>query len=68
MSIGSIKCVKLPTIFLKICCFLQNPFATQLTLQSNVSQIEGASMRNTYGFRVSMQNVKDAKALHEVSN
>lgn len=34
--------------------------------QACSSQIEGPSLNNTYGFRVSQQNLQDAKALHEV--
>lgn len=30
------------------------------------SQIEGPSICNSYGFKVSMQNLQEAKALHEV--
>ena len=30
------------------------------------SQIEGPSPNNTYGFKVTQVNLKDAKALHEV--
>ena len=31
------------------------------------SQIEGPSPNNTYGFKVTQVNLKDAKALHEVT-
>ncbi|XP_048842517.1 DNA polymerase zeta catalytic subunit isoform X1 [Brienomyrus brachyistius] len=34
--------------------------------KADSSEIEGPSISNSYGFRVSMQNLQDAKALHEV--
>ncbi|XP_072356139.1 DNA polymerase zeta catalytic subunit [Scyliorhinus torazame] len=44
---------------------LKNQFAFQPTKKS-VSQIEGPTLNNSYGFKVSQQNLQEAKALHEV--
>ncbi|XP_062896817.1 DNA polymerase zeta catalytic subunit isoform X1 [Mobula hypostoma] len=44
---------------------LKNQFAAQSDKKS-VSQIEGPTLNNSYGFKVSQQNLQDAKALHEV--
>lgn len=51
------------------CClyFVQNQFAALNLPKKDNSQIEGPSISNTYGFKISMQNLQDAKALHEVS-
>lgn len=46
---------------------LQNQFAALNVPKKDDSQIEGPSIANSYGFRVSMQNLQEAKALHEVS-
>lgn len=46
---------------------LQNQFAALNVPKKDNSQIEGPSIANSYGFKVSMQNLQDAKALHEVS-
>lgn len=45
----------------------QNQFAALNVPKKDNSQIEGPSIANSYGFKVSMQNLQDAKALHEVS-
>ncbi|KAJ8385944.1 hypothetical protein AAFF_G00179060 [Aldrovandia affinis] len=45
---------------------MKNQFAALNVPKKDNSQIEGPSISNTYGFRVSMQNLQDAKALHEV--
>lgn len=45
----------------------QNQFAALNAPKKDNSQIEGASIANSYGFKISMQNLQDAKALHEVS-
>uniref|UniRef100_A0A4W6BS74 DNA polymerase zeta catalytic subunit n=1 Tax=Lates calcarifer TaxID=8187 RepID=A0A4W6BS74_LATCA len=47
-------------------CHLQNQFAALNVPKKDVSQIEGPTIANSYGFKVSMQNLQDAKALHEV--
>uniref|UniRef100_A0A8D3CLW0 DNA polymerase zeta catalytic subunit n=1 Tax=Scophthalmus maximus TaxID=52904 RepID=A0A8D3CLW0_SCOMX len=45
---------------------IQNQFAALNVPKKDNSQIEGPSIANSYGFKVSMQNLQDAKALHEV--
>lgn len=45
---------------------LQNQFAALNVPKKDDSQIEGPSIANSYGFKVSMQNLQEAKALHEV--
>ncbi|CAL8312592.1 unnamed protein product [Lota lota] len=49
---------------------MKNQFAAlaepQQTDQKETSGIEGPSFSNSYGFKVSMQNLQEAKALHEV--
>uniref|UniRef100_UPI0037E72DFF DNA polymerase zeta catalytic subunit isoform X1 n=1 Tax=Semicossyphus pulcher TaxID=241346 RepID=UPI0037E72DFF len=45
---------------------MKNQFAALNVPKKDNSQIEGPSIANSYGFRVSMQNLQDAKALHEV--
>ncbi|MGH0147023.1 UNVERIFIED_CONTAM: hypothetical protein FKN15_021091 [Acipenser sinensis] len=44
----------------------RNQFAALNVPKKDSSQIEGPSLNNSYGFKVSMQNLQDAKALHEV--
>ncbi|XP_072912026.1 DNA polymerase zeta catalytic subunit isoform X3 [Hemitrygon akajei] len=44
---------------------LKNQFAAQSDRKS-MSQIEGPTLNNSYGFKVSQQNLQEAKALHEV--
>uniref|UniRef100_A0A672YWW1 DNA polymerase zeta catalytic subunit n=1 Tax=Sphaeramia orbicularis TaxID=375764 RepID=A0A672YWW1_9TELE len=44
----------------------QMKFAALNVPKKENSQIEGPSIANSYGFKVSMQNLQDAKALHEV--
>lgn len=48
-------------------CRPQNQFAALNVPKKDSSQIEGPSIANSYGFKISMQNLQDAKALHEVS-
>lgn len=48
-------------------CLTQNQFAALNLPKKDNSQIEGPSIANSYGFKISMQNLQDAKALHEVS-
>ena len=36
--------------------------------KANISQIDGPTPKNSFGFQVSQQNFQDAKALHEVWN
>ncbi|KAM9840374.1 DNA polymerase zeta catalytic subunit [Aulostomus maculatus] len=45
---------------------MKNQFAALNAPKKETSQIEGPSIANSYGFKVSMQNLEDAKALHEV--
>ncbi|XP_077018786.1 DNA polymerase zeta catalytic subunit isoform X1 [Tamandua tetradactyla] len=47
---------------------VKNQFATVNTPKKETSQIDGPSLNNTYGFKVSVQNLQEAKALHEVQN
>uniref|UniRef100_G3QYM2 DNA polymerase zeta catalytic subunit n=1 Tax=Gorilla gorilla gorilla TaxID=9595 RepID=G3QYM2_GORGO len=46
----------------------KNQFAAVNTPQKETSQIDGPSLNNTYGFKVSIQNLQEAKALHEIQN
>ncbi|KAM7367565.1 hypothetical protein PAMP_013853 [Pampus punctatissimus] len=48
------------------CKSTENQFAALNVPKKDNSQIEGPSLANSYGFKVSMQNLQDAKALHEV--
>lgn len=59
----------LPSSFIFSCTLRlpQNQFAALNVPKKDNSQIEGPSIANTYGFKISMQNLQDAKALHEVS-
>lgn len=45
---------------------MKNQFAALNVSKKESSQIEGPSLNNSYGFKVSMQNLQEAKALHEV--
>uniref|UniRef100_A0A8D1LRW5 DNA polymerase zeta catalytic subunit n=1 Tax=Sus scrofa TaxID=9823 RepID=A0A8D1LRW5_PIG len=45
----------------------KNQFAAT-TPKKETSQIDGPSLNNTYGFKVSIQNLQEAKALHEIQN
>ncbi|XP_069830948.1 DNA polymerase zeta catalytic subunit isoform X2 [Dendropsophus ebraccatus] len=47
---------------------LKNQFAAMADVKKESSQIEGPSLNNSYGFKVSAQNLQDAKALHEVQH
>uniref|UniRef100_A0A8C7F9A8 DNA polymerase zeta catalytic subunit n=1 Tax=Oncorhynchus kisutch TaxID=8019 RepID=A0A8C7F9A8_ONCKI len=46
----------------------QNQFAAFNAPKKDNSQIEVPSISNLYGFKVSLQNLQDAKALHEVQH
>nr|KAF6462930.1 REV3 like, DNA directed polymerase zeta catalytic subunit [Molossus molossus] len=46
----------------------KNRFTAVNTPKKETSQIDGPSLNNTYGFKVSIQNLQEAKALHEVQN
>lgn len=46
----------------------KNQFAAVNTPKKETSQIDGPSLNNTYGFKVSIQNLEEAKALHEIQN
>ncbi|XP_029398361.1 DNA polymerase zeta catalytic subunit isoform X4 [Mus pahari] len=47
---------------------MENQFAAVNTPKKETSQIDGPSLNNTYGFKVSIQNLQEAKALHEIQN
>ncbi|XP_068087412.1 DNA polymerase zeta catalytic subunit isoform X2 [Hyperolius riggenbachi] len=47
---------------------MKNQFAALGHVKKETSQIEGPSLNNTYGFKVTAQNLQDAKALHEVQH
>ncbi|XP_051265819.1 DNA polymerase zeta catalytic subunit isoform X2 [Dicentrarchus labrax] len=47
---------------------MKNQFAALNVPKKDNSQIEGPSIANSYGFKISMQNLQDAKALHEVQH
>ncbi|XP_061560541.1 DNA polymerase zeta catalytic subunit isoform X1 [Phycodurus eques] len=47
---------------------IKNHFAALNAPKRENSQIDGPSIANSYGFKVSMQNLQDAKALHEVQH
>ncbi|XP_069880851.1 DNA polymerase zeta catalytic subunit isoform X2 [Dipodomys merriami] len=46
----------------------KNQFAAVNSPKKETSQIDGPSLNNTYGFKVSIQNLQEAKALHETQN
>uniref|UniRef100_A0A9L0SMF6 DNA polymerase zeta catalytic subunit n=1 Tax=Equus caballus TaxID=9796 RepID=A0A9L0SMF6_HORSE len=46
----------------------KNQFTSVNTPKKETSQIDGPSLNNTYGFKVSVQNLQEAKALHEIQN
>lgn len=45
----------------------KNQFAALGAPKKETSQIEGPSLNNTYGFKVSVENLQEAKSLHEVT-
>lgn len=47
---------------------LKNQFAGLNCPKKESSQIEGPSLNNSYGFKVSLQNLQEAKALHEIQH
>uniref|UniRef100_A0A669Q9I4 DNA polymerase zeta catalytic subunit n=1 Tax=Phasianus colchicus TaxID=9054 RepID=A0A669Q9I4_PHACC len=47
---------------------MKNQFAALGAPKRETSQIEGPSLNNTYGFKVSVQNLQEAKSLHEVQH
>uniref|UniRef100_A0A674C2Q5 DNA polymerase zeta catalytic subunit n=1 Tax=Salmo trutta TaxID=8032 RepID=A0A674C2Q5_SALTR len=47
---------------------MKNQFAALNAPKKDHSQIEGPSISNSYGFKVNMQDLQDAKALHEVQH
>ncbi|XP_010788748.1 DNA polymerase zeta catalytic subunit [Notothenia coriiceps] len=47
---------------------MKNQFAALNVPKKDSSQIEGPSIANSYGFKISMQNLQEAKALHEVQH
>ncbi|KAH0622223.1 hypothetical protein JD844_024339 [Phrynosoma platyrhinos] len=47
---------------------VKNQFTAITTPKKETSQIEGPSLNNSYGFKISMQNLQEAKTLHEVQH
>lgn len=47
---------------------MKNQFAALGVPKKETSQIEGPSLNNTYGFKVSVENLQEAKSLHEVQH
>ncbi|NXP96757.1 REV3L polymerase, partial [Vidua macroura] len=47
---------------------MKNQFAALDAPKKETSQIEGPSLNNTYGFKVSVENLQEAKSLHEVQH
>ncbi|NXY81202.1 REV3L polymerase, partial [Alcedo cyanopectus] len=47
---------------------IKNQFAALGAPKKDASQIEGPSLNNTYGFKVSVENLQEAKSLHEVQH
>uniref|UniRef100_A0A671MVS0 DNA polymerase zeta catalytic subunit n=1 Tax=Sinocyclocheilus anshuiensis TaxID=1608454 RepID=A0A671MVS0_9TELE len=47
---------------------MKNQLTTMNVMKRENSQIEGPSICNSYGFKVSMQNLQEAKALHEIQH
>ncbi|XP_015714084.1 DNA polymerase zeta catalytic subunit isoform X1 [Coturnix japonica] len=47
---------------------MKNQFVALGAPKRETSQIEGPSLNNTYGFKVSVQNLQEAKSLHEVQH
>ncbi|XP_018415790.1 PREDICTED: DNA polymerase zeta catalytic subunit [Nanorana parkeri] len=47
---------------------MKNQFAALGHVKKETSQIEGPSLNNSYGFKVSSHNLQDAKVLHEVQH
>ncbi|XP_025896491.1 DNA polymerase zeta catalytic subunit [Nothoprocta perdicaria] len=47
---------------------MKNQFVALNAPKKDSSQIEGPSLNNTYGFKVSVQNLQEAKSLHEVQH
>ncbi|XP_048348598.1 DNA polymerase zeta catalytic subunit [Sphaerodactylus townsendi] len=47
---------------------VKNQFTARNASKKETSQIEGPSLNNSYGFKISIQNIQEAKALHEVQH
>nr|XP_020660991.1 DNA polymerase zeta catalytic subunit [Pogona vitticeps] len=47
---------------------IKNQFTALSTPKKETSQIEGPSLNNSYGFKISIQNLQEAKNLHEVQH
>ncbi|XP_053237663.1 DNA polymerase zeta catalytic subunit [Podarcis raffonei] len=47
---------------------VKNRFTPLNAPKKETSQIEGPSLNNSYGFKISVQNLQEAKALHEVQH
>ncbi|XP_053161604.1 DNA polymerase zeta catalytic subunit isoform X1 [Hemicordylus capensis] len=52
----------------KVLLTTQNQFTALSSPKKETSQIEGPSLNNTYGFKISVQNLQEAKTLHEVQH
>uniref|UniRef100_A0A9J7X600 DNA polymerase zeta catalytic subunit n=1 Tax=Cyprinus carpio carpio TaxID=630221 RepID=A0A9J7X600_CYPCA len=62
-------CLELYRVFIAYALYpIQNQLTTMNVPKRENSQIEGPSICNSYGFKVSMQNLQEAKALHEVQH
>lgn len=62
-------CLELYRVFMAYALYpIQNQLTTMNVPKRENSQIEGPSICNSYGFKVSMQNLQEAKALHEVGS
>ncbi|KAJ6660281.1 hypothetical protein lerEdw1_017981 [Lerista edwardsae] len=46
---------------------VKNQFIASNAPKKDTSQIEGPSLNNSYGFKISVQNLQEAKTLHEVT-
>lgn len=62
-----VYCIILIAVFIAQSFYpIQNQLTNVNVPKRENSQIEGPSICNSYGFKVSMQNLEEAKALHEV--
>uniref|UniRef100_A0A8D2JBW4 DNA polymerase zeta catalytic subunit n=1 Tax=Varanus komodoensis TaxID=61221 RepID=A0A8D2JBW4_VARKO len=52
----------------KVLLTTQNQFTALTTPKKETSQILGPSLNNSYGFKISIQNLQEAKTLHEVQH
>ncbi len=69
LKFQSYPCLVLYRVFIANALYpVQNQLTTMNVQKRENSQIEGPSICNSYGFKVSMQNLQEAKALHEVGS